>query len=160
MHSSLNPSLVYCTATAIPFIYSIPFLGIARPQPQFPHSCVFERFIYSQDQSTYLLQQNWQTHRGNTYIIRSQTQNVEIGWDWGPDIPFLGIFVSNFRHFVFAVCTMYIVQRTCNMHSAPHKKLSILHHALFTILDIFYCTVHSTYHPSLSLLYHAFFILS
>jgi hypothetical protein len=28
----------------------IPFLGIARPQPQFPHSCVFERFIYSQDQ--------------------------------------------------------------------------------------------------------------
>jgi hypothetical protein len=26
----------------------IPFLGIARPQPQFPHSCVFELFIYSQ----------------------------------------------------------------------------------------------------------------
>jgi hypothetical protein len=23
----------------------IPFLGIARPQPQFPHSCVCERFI-------------------------------------------------------------------------------------------------------------------
>jgi hypothetical protein len=43
----------------------IPFLGIARPQPQFPHSCVFERFIYSQDQSTYSLQQNRQTHRGN-----------------------------------------------------------------------------------------------
>ncbi len=36
------------------------------------------------------------------YIIRSQT--LECGnWDWGPDIPFLGIFVSNFRHFVFAV---------------------------------------------------------
>ncbi len=29
------------TATAIPLY--IPFLGIARPQPQFPHSCVFER---------------------------------------------------------------------------------------------------------------------
>jgi hypothetical protein len=42
----------------------IPFLGIARPQPQFPHSCVFEQFIYSQDQSTYFLQQNRQTHRG------------------------------------------------------------------------------------------------
>jgi hypothetical protein len=30
----------------------IPFLGIARPQSQFPHSphsCVCERFIYSQD---------------------------------------------------------------------------------------------------------------
>jgi hypothetical protein len=43
----------------------IPFLGIARPQPQFPHSCVFERFIYSQDQSTHFLQQNSQTHHGN-----------------------------------------------------------------------------------------------
>ncbi len=43
----------------------IPFLGIARPQPQFPHSCVCERFIYSQDRSTYYLQQNRQTNRGN-----------------------------------------------------------------------------------------------
>jgi hypothetical protein len=31
----------------------IPFLGIARTQSQFPHSCVCERFIYSQDRSTY-----------------------------------------------------------------------------------------------------------
>jgi hypothetical protein len=43
----------------------IPFLGVARPQPQFPHSCVFERFIYYQDQSTYFLQRNRQTRRGN-----------------------------------------------------------------------------------------------
>jgi hypothetical protein len=43
----------------------IPFLGIARPQPQCPHSCVCERFIYSQDWSTYFLQQKRQTHRGN-----------------------------------------------------------------------------------------------
>ena len=43
----------------------VPFLGIARSQPQFPHSCVFVRFICSQDQSTYFLQQNSQTHRGN-----------------------------------------------------------------------------------------------
>ncbi len=34
----------------------IPFLGIAWPQPKFPHSCVCERFIYSQDRSTYFLQ--------------------------------------------------------------------------------------------------------
>ena len=60
-------------AGAITFLYAlqpqfrlyIPFLGIARPQPQFPHSCIFERFIYSQDQFTYFLQQNRQTHRGN-----------------------------------------------------------------------------------------------
>jgi hypothetical protein len=31
----------------------IPFLGIARPQSQFPCSCVCEQFIYSQDQFTY-----------------------------------------------------------------------------------------------------------
>ncbi len=31
----------------------IPFLGIVQPQSQFPHSCVCEQFIYSQDQSTY-----------------------------------------------------------------------------------------------------------
>jgi hypothetical protein len=29
----------------------IPFLEIARPQSQFPYSCVYERFIYSQDRS-------------------------------------------------------------------------------------------------------------
>jgi hypothetical protein len=44
----------------------IPVLGIARPQPQFPHSCVCERFIQSQDRSTYFLQQNRQTDHGNT----------------------------------------------------------------------------------------------
>ncbi len=31
----------------------IPPLGIARPQSQFPHSCVCEQFIYYQDRSTY-----------------------------------------------------------------------------------------------------------
>jgi hypothetical protein len=36
------------------------------------------------------------------YIIRSQTHECK-NWDWGPDIPFLGIFASNFRHFFFAV---------------------------------------------------------
>jgi hypothetical protein len=43
----------------------ISFLGIARPLPKFPHSCVCEQFIYSQDRSTYFLQQKRQTHRGN-----------------------------------------------------------------------------------------------
>ncbi len=31
----------------------IPRKGIVRPQSQFPQSCVCERFIYSQDRSTY-----------------------------------------------------------------------------------------------------------
>ncbi len=43
----------------------IPFLGIARPQSQFPHSFDCDRFMSSQDWSTYFLQQNWQIDRGN-----------------------------------------------------------------------------------------------
>jgi hypothetical protein len=54
-----------CTATAIPpFIYS--FSGNSAASAPFPHLCVFERFIYSQDQSTYFLQQNRQTRPGIT----------------------------------------------------------------------------------------------
>ena len=56
----------------------IPFLGIARPQPQFLHSCVCERFIYSQDRSTYFLQQKRQLHHGNT-LFANRHMNVEIG---------------------------------------------------------------------------------
>ncbi len=55
----------------------IPFLGIARPQPQFPHSCVLERFIYFQDQSTYFLQQNRQTQR-NVVIYNSLTDTLKV----------------------------------------------------------------------------------
>ncbi len=40
------------TTMKIPIMYS--FSGIVRPQAQFPHSCVCEQFIYSQDRSTYL----------------------------------------------------------------------------------------------------------
>jgi hypothetical protein len=32
---------------------NIPRKGIARPQSQSPHSCVCERFLYSQDRSAY-----------------------------------------------------------------------------------------------------------
>jgi hypothetical protein len=81
----------------------IPFLGIARPQPQFPHSCVCKRFIYSQDRSTYVFPPAEKADTSWEYTIRSQTHECG-NWDWGPDIPFLlRIFVTNFRHFVFAV---------------------------------------------------------
>ncbi len=39
---------------------------------------------------------------GIQYINRSQTHECG-NWDGDPDIPFLGIFVSKFRYFVFAV---------------------------------------------------------
>ncbi len=57
-----RPGTLY-TATKISLMCS--FLAIARPQPQFPHSCVCERLIESQDRSTYFLQENRQTDRGN-----------------------------------------------------------------------------------------------
>ncbi len=42
---------VMFTSRKIPFC--IPFLGFARPQSQFSHSCACERLTYSQDRSTY-----------------------------------------------------------------------------------------------------------
>jgi hypothetical protein len=92
-----------CTATKIPFMYS--FFGIARLQSQFPHSCVCERFIYSQDQSTYFLQLNRQIDHGTICINRSQTHDCG-NWDCGLAIPFLGIFVSSFRYCFLAVCKL------------------------------------------------------
>jgi|688.fasta_scaffold386393_1 hypothetical protein len=71
------------------------------PERKSPHSRVCERFIYSQDWSTYFpaaeqADQSWEN------INRSQTD--ECGhWDWGPAVPFLGIFVSNFLYCVFSV---------------------------------------------------------
>ncbi len=45
----------------------IPVLGIALPRSQFPHSCVCERFIYSQDRCSYFPAAEWQTDPGNIY---------------------------------------------------------------------------------------------
>ncbi len=101
-NAKLTPLSLWDSTLQRQFRLYIPFLGIARSQPQFPHSCVWERFIYSQDRSTYFLQQKRQTHPGWEYMIRSQTHECG-NWDWDPDIPFLGLFVSDFRHFVFAV---------------------------------------------------------
>ncbi len=54
------------------------------------------------------------------YIIRSQTHECG-NWDWGPDIPLLGIFVSIFRHFVFAACR---ARFNLNSEQRTHWKLS------------------------------------
>ncbi len=43
----LFPDFIWSTLQR-KFNLCIPFLGITRPQSQFPHACVCERFIYSQ----------------------------------------------------------------------------------------------------------------
>jgi hypothetical protein len=58
--------------------------------------------IYIFPGSVYIFPPAEQADPSWEYIIRSQTHECG-NWDGGPDIPFLGIFVSNFRHFVFAV---------------------------------------------------------
>ncbi len=103
-HYSSMYVFMVCTALQQKSHFCIPFLGIARPRSQFPyHIHVSVRFIYSQDRSTtycIFLQHNRQSDLG---IYKSLTDS----WMWklGPrhTIPFLGMFVSNFRYCVFAV---------------------------------------------------------
>ncbi len=59
-HSVFLRTAVSHTATKIAFMYS--FSGT---RSQFLHSCVCERFVYSQVRPTYFLQQNRQTDPGN-----------------------------------------------------------------------------------------------
>ncbi len=46
------------------FETNIPRIGISGSQSQFPHSCVCERFIYSQDRSAYSAGGNMKTALG------------------------------------------------------------------------------------------------
>ncbi len=71
--------------------------------------------------------------RSGGYINRSQTHECG-NWDCGRAIPFLGIFVSNFRYWFFAVqhggalcakCTLYIVQDKVYTHPLKIAELSV-----------------------------------
>ncbi len=100
----------------------VPFLGIARPQSQFLHWCACEQFIYFQDRFTYILQQNRQIYRGNIHINRSQTPECG-NWNCGRAIPFLAIFVSNFRYWFFAVHTLKNIEILPSVKKPPLQSL-------------------------------------
>ncbi len=55
------------------FELTIPRIGTASPQSQFPHSCVCERFIYSNDRAAYSAAGNMWTDPGED-INRSPTR--------------------------------------------------------------------------------------
>ncbi len=57
----------------------IPRKGIARPQSQFPHSCVCEQWVYSQDRSTYFPVANWQTDCGNIHKSLTDRWILKLG---------------------------------------------------------------------------------
>ncbi len=81
-----------------------------------PHSRVCERFMCIFPGSVHIFPPTEKADPSWEYIIRSQTHECGT-WDWDPDISFLGIFVSNFRHFVFAVQPHYRYQlNICNQN--------------------------------------------
>jgi hypothetical protein len=57
---------------------NIPRKGIARPQSQFPNSCVCERFLYSHDRSAFLLQESMRTDPAVKHI-RPKAVDAAIG---------------------------------------------------------------------------------
>jgi hypothetical protein len=91
------------TATAIPFIYSFPG-NSAASAPIFQIHVSMSDLYSIFPGPVYIFPPAEQADPSWEYtsIIPSQTHKCG-NWDGGPDIPFLGIFVSNFRHFVLAV---------------------------------------------------------
>ncbi len=89
-----------CTATKIPLMYS--FSGnSAASAPISTFMCLWAIYIVPPG-SVYMFPPAEWADRLWEYINHSQTHECG-NWNWDPDIPFLGIFVSKFRYFVFAV---------------------------------------------------------
>jgi hypothetical protein len=87
------------------FETNIPRKGIARPQSQFLHSCVCERFIYSHHRYAYSALGKY-VDRSWKWTYRLHTHECGIR-DWSRAIPFLGIHNWDFRCSVLIFFRVY-----------------------------------------------------
>jgi hypothetical protein len=110
---------IHCTEN---FKTNIPRNETARPRPQFLHSCICERFIYSHDRSTNAIQQIGGPIVG---IYKSFTDTVHEcrSWEHGHAVSFLGLFVSNFRYSLIYTKHFSIHKRGIINHQSSKKGL-------------------------------------
>ncbi len=114
------PSVSSCTAKKIPFMYS--FSGIcAASVPISTFMCLWAINTFSGSVHIFSFSR---TDRSWECINRSQTHECE-NWYCSRAIPFLGIFVSNFRYCVFAVCVDFLVSSALSAHEIWHKQQNL-----------------------------------
>ncbi len=84
---------------------------------QFPHSCISEWFIYSQDRSAYFVGAKW-ADRSWEYINHSQEHECR-NWERCWVVSFLGIHKSDFRYSVSRNAIWFAAGRWEERRSRP-----------------------------------------
>ncbi len=114
-----------------------PKLGIAWPQPQFPHSCVREHiYIFPQDRPTYFPAAEYigRLIVGWEDINRSQTHECG-NWDCGHAIPFRERLVSNFA--VLCLCSLYRASENICWHFYRYIRCILYKYTVHISEDLF-----------------------